>query len=277
MHARVDAATPPTANRRSSALKSLLLSLVLGAVTAATFAWLIPGLLLYFDRVMPPRAYGPPGAGPSRNHWWADDAPPLPPRGGVYTIDRSFLFDSIDFRRILFVGVLSEKEYYRANAPPSWAAVISLDMREGFEEVVTIHQGWPLRCIRGEVWHSWRPADPPPITFSLSLPGMAPATPGPLPLPYALRSVHALRRAGRDPVLIPTRVAWAGFAANTAMFGAAWLLLLAAPRRMIRFVRRKRKRCPACGYDLSATALGARCPECGEEKASDRASGPITQ
>ncbi|UCD76578.1 MAG: hypothetical protein JSV91_06570 [Phycisphaerales bacterium] len=58
------------------------------------------------------------------------------------------------------------------------------------------------------------------------------------------------------------RPVWPGFALNTALY--AGMLWLAFPgRRLWRcHLRRKRGRCPDCGYDLRGD-LATGCPECG--------------
>jgi hypothetical protein len=64
----------------------------------------------------------------------------------------------------------------------------------------------------------------------------------------------------------PLMPMWPGFALNTLLY--AWLLVMAQfivfnwPFQLRRFVRRRRGRCPACGYDLRKD-FDAGCPECG--------------
>jgi hypothetical protein len=60
---------------------------------------------------------------------------------------------------------------------------------------------------------------------------------------------------------LPVRPIWRGLAADTGIFAGAWLsgLVLAGAGR--RWWRRRRGRCPACGYDLSGSSTV--CPECG--------------
>ncbi len=63
-----------------------------------------------------------------------------------------------------------------------------------------------------------------------------------------------------DGLLLPTAVLWPGFAVNAAFYAGVCWVLLAAPGVVVRWRRRRRGRCAACGYDL--TGLDA-CPECG--------------
>jgi hypothetical protein len=75
------------------------------------------------------------------------------------------------------------------------------------------------------------------------------------------------------PRSLPCRPAWAGFAVKTLFYATIlWLLptgLLAFRRRL----RRKRGRCPKCGYDLRGD-LDAGCPECGWNRQPERAAAP---
>ncbi len=74
----------------------------------------------------------------------------------------------------------------------------------------------------------------------------------------------------RIPMIFPYRPVWAGFAANTLLYGA----VLAAIAWCARYVRRARRlrrgQCPACGYPRGTSPV---CTECGEALAG-WASGP---
>ena len=76
------------------------------------------------------------------------------------------------------------------------------------------------------------------------------------------------RWLGPGPVL-PCRVLPVGFAVNTALYGAAWFGLLFVPGFARRARRRHRGLCPDCAYDLSH-AEHRRCPECGWEEGTRR-------
>ncbi len=69
------------------------------------------------------------------------------------------------------------------------------------------------------------------------------------------------------PAVLPTRILWPGFLADSLVFGAGWLALLAGPGFAIRFVRRALRRragrCERCAYDLRGLPRDAPCPECG--------------
>lgn len=66
----------------------------------------------------------------------------------------------------------------------------------------------------------------------------------------------------RGEPALPCRPIVSGLLINSALFAAAWWGLLFAPALVRRFLRRKRGRCPKCGYDLLGN-LHAGCPECG--------------
>jgi hypothetical protein len=61
-----------------------------------------------------------------------------------------------------------------------------------------------------------------------------------------------------------TSIIWPGFAINTIFYAAMLWMLWIAPGKIRRFIRVKRHRCPACGYQIdSAPGIGPVCSECG--------------
>lgn len=64
------------------------------------------------------------------------------------------------------------------------------------------------------------------------------------------------------PRVIPLHIIWPGALANTAVYGAAILLMWRLIGSGRRAWRSRRRRCRACNYDLRATTTGV-CPECG--------------
>lgn len=241
-------------------MRRILLALVLGVATSALLAWAAPLACVAAGWARAPRAYGPSGAGSSRDVWWGDDAGGHA-RSGAYTLDRTFLFDSVDMRRILFQGRLADQAFYRTNPPPAWARVISSDMREGFEEVLTVAQGWPLRCVTGAMWIDWTPSPAPTPLLMIQPNGVVTAAP-PAPL-YRLEGARLWTLASGEQVITPYRVNTVRAGANVGMLSAAWWAALTAIVWARRGARRFRGRCARCGYDLRGLVEGAACPECG--------------
>lgn len=64
---------------------------------------------------------------------------------------------------------------------------------------------------------------------------------------------------------VPYRPLWGGLLVDTGLFGACWLAMIATPGAVRRLVRRRRGRCPACGYDRTGLEAQVACPECGGE------------
>jgi hypothetical protein len=64
---------------------------------------------------------------------------------------------------------------------------------------------------------------------------------------------------------LPLRPILGGIAMNAVLYAGAWSFILFAPGRIRRASRRRRGRCPRCGYDLKHD-LAAGCPECGWDR-----------
>ncbi len=77
------------------------------------------------------------------------------------------------------------------------------------------------------------------------------------------RSAGPLRNVRQEPIRLPIIPLWKGFAANTLLFAAAWLLVGFMCRRVVAWVRGKRGLCSVCGYSRSGRPAGSPCPECG--------------
>ena len=123
-------------------------------------------------------------------------------------------------------GILSFPDDVR-RAPPSWHRIVSLGTVDfGFE----LQVGWPLRSF----WcaHIRRGAK-------------------------SVLEVHGIAAPFAEARVIPTRLIWPGFAANTLFYaGLLWL-----PFAMRRFLRVKRCLCPACAYPMGESGV---CSECGK-------------
>ena len=62
--------------------------------------------------------------------------------------------------------------------------------------------------------------------------------------------------------IFPLGPVWPGFAVNTLFYGVVLWLLFLGTFALRRFIRVKRGRCAACGYDQRYGEHGT-CPECG--------------
>jgi CBS-domain-containing membrane protein len=75
--------------------------------------------------------------------------------------------------------------------------------------------------------------------------------------------------------VLPTRVLWPQFIANSLLFAAAWVVIVVMARGIARAIlarfRTRKGHCPACDYDLTGVA-GPVCPECGYERTATPAS-----
>jgi hypothetical protein len=116
-----------------------------------------------------------------------------------------------------------------------------------FAEGTDAAYGWPRPCL----WYQIR------ATYNQGARAMTGDH-----LRYGLRIAGDPAARGEGFRVLPLRPIAAGTLVNTAFYGALWALLLAGPVALRRRSRRRRGRCPACGYDLRAGAH-ERCPECG--------------
>lgn len=81
-------------------------------------------------------------------------------------------------------------------------------------------------------------------------------------LPPSGKIDTALQNSVGETVTLPLYPIWPGFAINTVFYAAICWLLWMTPFTARRMIRRRRGRCPNCGYDL-AHAEHEQCPECG--------------
>lgn len=145
------------------------------------------------------------------------------------------------------------------NSPPPWltaqSETITNLMYEGKAAGVSAWaSGAPFRCLRRERWFI---RDTCATAFAIQTKEMG-SLKVHLPwLPGFMNRSGPTRSFERE---FPTAVMPAGFAANTAIYGAGWFLLLFAPGHMRRRRRAKRSRCINCGYECVGLTT---CPECG--------------
>jgi hypothetical protein len=77
---------------------------------------------------------------------------------------------------------------------------------------------------------------------------------------------HVRLPGSAEPVALPLRPLWPGFALNTLFYAALAWGMWQVPLAMRRRSRRRAGKCVKCGYDLRATPAASPCPECGEPK-----------
>jgi hypothetical protein len=142
---------------------------------------------------------------------------------------------------------------------------LSWEQQRSWYTVMLDRFGFPLRCLEGEhgtVLWSRAGAPPQPVyrgAAPISVLGLG-DKPGGLSFPnYGVM---------RDRVL-PLRVIWLGWIGNALIFEALYVLIVVVVcRNGIRALRRRRGRCPACGYDLQRDLI-AGCPECGWNRSAN--------
>jgi len=84
---------------------------------------------------------------------------------------------------------------------------------------------------------------------------------------YAPRDLSVLPSAASHDMPLPIRPIWVPFVMWSLVFGVGWgvglLVVVSGPGAVRRWSRRRRGRCPGCGYDRSTIGVGLPCPECG--------------
>jgi len=236
---------PPTTRR--VLLRRAMLASLLSLLTLAATAWIMP----QFTRMPSLVAVGPsvPGA------LWVDDE-----HGGAWVQWQHWSAESIDLKRIIFMGLARDQDFYGTNEPPWWARRISLDMREGFEEVMTVATGWPWRALAWERWITWR-EQAPSLQMIQGPDGTLQLTTVQPPSELERHSINV--QLGSRRWILPTRVLWPGLAANLLVAWSAFALMLVAPLLIRRAHRTLTHRCVRCGYSLHGAERTPRCPECG--------------
>lgn len=246
--------------------RRLILSLALGVLTLALVCFALPLAVV--------KASGTPwdvghwavdANSTPPDTWWAasgDSRGPWPiARAGHYTRWAHPLVDRIDMRRIIFVGSLDSQAFFNQNTPPNWAGTISVDFREGFDQVISTATGWPFRAFRGEQWIRWSPAP---------IPALPQVTLGPNAIPVLVPepmertvSLWLVADTVSGSWAIPYAPIWRGLSSDLLIFAAFWFLVLSLAS-LRRALRRRRGLCNRCAYDLKGLPPGSPCPECGQ-------------
>ncbi|MFO0836383.1 MAG: hypothetical protein U0638_15560 [Phycisphaerales bacterium] len=235
-------------------------ALPLAAIKASGTSWNVGGWAIDAATTPPSSWWG--ASGDSSGEW------PIP-RAGVYDKWTHPLIDRVDMRRVIFTGGLKDQPFFNHNTPPRWAATISIDFREGFDQVVSTATGWPLRAVKGEHWIRWSPPQNqsfPRIEMGGSgkLISVEPPMERVLSLWPVAETVSGLWEIPHSPI-------WHGLVADITVFGVLWFVLLSLGDAR-RILRTRRGLCTRCAYDLKGLSPGSPCPECGHVSAPSPAA-----
>ena len=234
--------------------------LLTGALVNAAVAW---ACALWSDLPMG-KQYAAPS--PSEAAWWKAHAPAV--------IDSDPIVVGLKVGRGLTVKQLSGLRHHPAvdieaeiTNSGEWfrASIIEsdphVDSMLRWDHVAQTFAGWPFRSFSGHRWQGRSLAldhlDPDGRRYALqpdSLPRRGDVYRSAVP-------ISRDRPTGGRGGLLPLRPVWPGFAANTALYGAALSVLAAALVGLRRFARVRRRRCPACAYPMSDSPV---CTECGK-------------
>jgi len=121
-------------------------------------------------------------------------------------------------------------------------------------QCMVVVAGWPLRSFGTQYTMARNPTN--------AMPRMIPVVESGDLLRDVLPAGLLTRLSLRDGNIVPYGVLWRGAIVNAVVWSIPFAILLLglAPLRTV--VRLRRRRCVACGYDLSASPNGV-CPECG--------------
>lgn len=120
--------------------------------------------------------------------------------------------------------------------------------------------GWPLVCLSSQTCCTWENDRSVPVTTvrdGISLQPNTNRTP-----------LHAHHSATWTWRVLPLRPIWLNFVYCILFYAAiAWFLFF-GPGALRRWLRKRRNRCPRCGYDLRDNE-SSHCPECGDQRRAD--------
>ena len=224
---------------------------VLGAVTTVTVAWLFASMPQFSGRStwqgsiddIPHYSQQVSSAGSS---WLITDAiVPSPDLADDPALARSTLSLENELLALHYLPASASVLEHTAPTRPR--------VKPAADSLVIEHQhGWPLRALTCHVTKAPRQE----AVFSRCA---------------VVRRYDATNQLLRTRVL-PLQPMWLGFLIDTLFYAALWFGVFFGFASAKRAIRRKRGRCPRCGYDLRRN-LSAGCSECGW----GRSEHPINQ
>lgn len=202
------------------------LSIVLGAATTLAIAWQVAREAPAFDvNQVPVR--------------WSH------PQGAAWLYRRDESFGALRLRgQFASASAAGDRIVVSTVPPPKWSAMSVASPTSGkstlnWEEAF----GWPLPAMMTSIHDNGMA-----IRYENAI------DIGPHPRDWGMR------------LYLPAKVIWFGATVNTLMSALLWWLLLMVLMRLVlrvpRWLRKRKGRCPQCGYDLRGK-LDDGCSECG--------------
>lgn len=154
-----------------------------------------------------------------------------------------------------FAGSGAQEPVPFIDHPPAWSTVVrapSTPLTPGAPQRSDFAYGWPCLSFRGGMVTLMGAPTQPVLDYGPALPELV-----------RTFTLDGSTITHREPRVVPLHPIVPGLLANTAVYGAAWWLILFAPGVIRRWRRRRRGACVACGYDRRGIGAAAACPECG--------------
>lgn len=194
--------------------------------------------------------------------WWMDlggNSSPAAPSQQV-------IADRLASTRKSITEMMSYRPNYVAHeSPPPWGSVAetthAADLPPAGVHGADTAFGFPLPCL----WH--RAVSP--LKGNVSYAGR-------LEGGILLRGTAAAR-GPNDYTALPFRPLWPALALNTVVYAGVWMLALMGLGAVLTRRRVRQGLCDHCGYDLSGTAAGRVCPECGKGHARFSSGGRVQE
>ena len=185
-----------------------------------------------------------------------------PRRGDTYLVYRVVRWD----RKSL--GCLSECHEERWENPPGSFTFWNGPGPQNLPIQTTVSAGWPFYALTGEEWS----------VYSRETENSTSSATHRIEVTSTTKPIEIGDYSVDVQVLIPFSPIWPGFVIDTLFYAAIWFGVFFGFTSAKRAIRRKRGRCPRCGYDLrggvsveppprpelgTKAATSPGCPECG--------------